>query len=81
MHLGHVLRAQRNFEGAVERFVQCVTLARKHSLQKVLFRAAYQVGELAINTPPEHSFVVCSRASLFELMKTTVLQNALGVVR
>ncbi|CAH8428948.1 unnamed protein product [Schistosoma turkestanicum] len=57
LNLGHVQRAQHVYNDAFESFSQCITLARKYNLQKILFRASYQLGEMLINNLLAQTFI------------------------
>ncbi|CAH8824065.1 unnamed protein product [Trichobilharzia szidati] len=81
LNLGHVERAQHNHNAALESFTQCITLARKHSLQKILFRAAYQAGEMLMNKVAMHTFQPCSRSVFLKLIKQSGTEKALEIVR
>ncbi|KAH8855947.1 Dynein regulatory complex subunit 5 [Schistosoma japonicum] len=81
LNLGHVQRAQHYHSAALESFVQCITLARKHSLQKILFRASYQAGEMLINKIPTLPFNACCHREFLKLMNQNETVKALEIVR
>ncbi|THD26298.1 hypothetical protein D915_002811 [Fasciola hepatica] len=81
LNLGQVFRAQRERTGALERFTQCISLARKYQLQKLLFRACYQIADLSINMPPTQKYEPLDRASLISLMNSTSLRNVLTILQ
>ncbi|KAK4473331.1 hypothetical protein MN116_004493 [Schistosoma mekongi] len=81
LNLGHVQRAQHYHSAALESFVQCITLARKHSLQKILFRASYQAGEMLINKIPTFPFNACCHSEFLKLMNQNETVKALEIVR
>ncbi|CAH8429489.1 unnamed protein product [Schistosoma intercalatum] len=81
LNLGHVQRAQRLYDAAFESFSQCITLARKYSLQKILFRASYQAGEMLINNIPTHAFTECCHTEFLKLMNQNETKKALEIVQ
>ncbi|TGZ67360.1 hypothetical protein CRM22_004852 [Opisthorchis felineus] len=80
LNLGQVLRAQLDYASASERFNQCISLARKYQLPKVLFRACYQLSDLAMNTPHQAISKPLSRSALFQQCRTPSLRSALETV-
>ncbi|KAF8564490.1 hypothetical protein P879_07903 [Paragonimus westermani] len=81
LNLGQVLRALRDHTSANERFLQCMSLARKYGLHKLLFRACYQLCDMALGATQFTTFTPCSRSSFFEQLNKSPLQKALEVVR
>ncbi|VDP24251.1 unnamed protein product [Echinostoma caproni] len=81
LNLGQVFRAQRERTAALERFTQCISLARKYQLQKLLFRACYQIADLSMNTPPTHSYEPVNRSGLITLMNSAPLRNVMTVLQ
>ncbi|CAH8429602.1 unnamed protein product [Schistosoma rodhaini] len=81
LNLGHVQRAQRLYDAAFESFSQCITLARKYGLQKMLFRASYQSGEMLINNIPTHAFTECCHTEFLKLMNQNETEKALEIVQ
>ncbi|KER27352.1 hypothetical protein T265_13821, partial [Opisthorchis viverrini] len=84
LNLGQVLRAQLDYASASERFNQCISLARKYQLPKVLFRACYQLSDLAINTPHQTISKPLSRSALFQQCRTpfrSVLETLSSALR
>ncbi|GAA57295.1 tonsoku-like protein, partial [Clonorchis sinensis] len=80
LNLGQVCRAQLDYASASERFNQCISLARKYQLPKVLFRACYQLSDLAMNTPHQAISKPLSRSALFQQCRTPSLRSALETV-
>ncbi|VDQ12356.1 unnamed protein product [Trichobilharzia regenti] len=75
------MRAVSLLNLALESFTQCITLARKHSLQKILFRASYQAGEMLMNQISAHAFKPYSRSVFLQLIKHSGTEKALEIVR
>ncbi|KAF6778407.1 hypothetical protein AHF37_02099 [Paragonimus kellicotti] len=78
---GQVLRGLRDHASANERFLQCISLARKYGLHKLLFRACYQLYDMAVSTTQLNTFTPCSRSFFLEQLNKSPLHKALEVVR
>ncbi|CAH8428862.1 unnamed protein product [Heterobilharzia americana] len=81
LNLGHVQRAQHNHTTALESFIQCITLAKKYTLQKILFRASYQAGEMLMNKASIFNFNLCERYEFLKLIKNSEIEKALEIIR
>ncbi|CAH8458383.1 unnamed protein product [Dicrocoelium dendriticum] len=80
LNLGQVLRSIGDHRSSNERFLQCISLARKYHLPKLLFRASYQVTDLILCTYRDKYCGPCSKSSLLEQRKSSSLRHALDIV-
>ncbi|KAF7256371.1 hypothetical protein EG68_06775 [Paragonimus skrjabini miyazakii] len=81
LNLGQVLRGLRDHASAKERFLQCVSLARKYGLHKLLFRACYQLYDMAVSDTQLNTIAPCSRSFFLDQLNKSPLHKALEVVR
>ncbi|KAL5967472.1 Tonsoku-like protein [Taenia solium] len=76
LNLGHVFRSCGDFESARSKFDQCISISRKYSLTKIVFRAAFQQCELAILQWPSIAQSRCRPSDLLNHMEMENLTQA-----
>ncbi|CAL8099769.1 unnamed protein product [Calicophoron daubneyi] len=80
LNLGQVFRAKCEYDHAIDQYAQSIRLAHKYQLQKLLFRACYQMADVTINRPTTDPLEPSDRSEILKRLTTPAVQRSLGLI-